>query len=89
MSNSQCTVTGSGSSASGSGNTLTLMLNLSFNTAFGGNKIVYTAARDLQGGNSGWQALGTWQAPFTPSGTIAAVSLTPARGAAPSGTAQT
>jgi len=88
VSNSQCTVAGAASSASGSGNTLTLTLNMLFSAGFGGNKVVYLAARDLEGGNSGWQALGVWQAVFTPAGTIAVVSLTPARGAAVSGTAQ-
>ena len=37
----------SGSSASGSGNTFTLGLNLTFSASFGGNKVVYAAARDL------------------------------------------
>ncbi|SPF46505.1 hypothetical protein SBA4_3540012 [Candidatus Sulfopaludibacter sp. SbA4] len=50
---------------------------------------MYLAARDLEGGNSGWQAMGTWQVPFTASGTIAVVSLSPAHGTAASGTAQT
>jgi len=50
---------------------------------------MYLAAGNVAGGNSGWQALGVWQAPFTPAGTIAVVSLTQARSAAASGTAQT
>ncbi|HYW47686.1 MAG TPA: hypothetical protein VE959_32760 [Bryobacteraceae bacterium] len=62
-SNSQCAVTGSGSSAVGNGTTLTLTLNLTFSASFAGNKVVYTAARDLEGGNSGWQPLGTWAVP--------------------------
>ncbi|HYW42137.1 MAG TPA: hypothetical protein VE959_04730, partial [Bryobacteraceae bacterium] len=74
------------SSAAGSGSTLTLTLNISYTAGFGGNKLVYLAARDLEGGNSGWQALGVWQVPFTPAGTIAVVSLTPARAASASGT---
>jgi len=89
VSNSQCTVAGAASAASGSGNTLTLTLNMSFSAGFAGNKILYLAARDLEGGNSGWQALGTWQVPYTPSGTIIVGNFTPARTAAPSGTAQT
>jgi len=63
VSNGQCTVTGAGSSANFSGNNLTLTLNLSFSAAFAGNKVIYMAARDLQGGNSGWQALGTLGVP--------------------------
>jgi len=62
MSNSQCTVNGAGSSVVGSGNTLTLTLNISFSPSFAGNRIVYTAAGDTTG-NSGWQALSTWQVP--------------------------
>jgi hypothetical protein len=89
ISNSQCSVNAAGSSASGSGNTLTLVLNMTFTGGFGGNKIVYMAARDLQGGNSGWQALGVWQAPFTPAGTISVVSFSPTHPAAAAGTAQT
>jgi len=89
VSNSQCIVAGAASAASGSGNTLTVTLNLIFAAGFGGNKVVYLAARDLAGGNSGWQALGVWQATFTPAGTIAVVSLTQARSAAASGAAQT
>ncbi|MBZ5523893.1 MAG: LamG domain-containing protein [Acidobacteriia bacterium] len=60
VSNSQCTVTGAGSSASGSGNTLTLTLNMSFPSAFAGNRIVYAAARSNGDAlNSGWQAIGS------------------------------
>jgi len=89
VSNSQCIVTGSASAAAGSGNTLTVALNIIFTAGFGGNKVMYLAAGNVAGGNSGWQALGVWQAPFTPAGTIAVVSLTQARSAAASGTAQT
>jgi len=63
VSNSQCTVTGAGSSAIGNGNALALTLNVSFGAGFRGNKVTYTAARDLLGGNSDWQPLGTWQVP--------------------------
>jgi len=65
VNNGQCTVNGSSSSVSGSGNTLTLVLSLGFSSAFGGNKVVYTSAQDKAGGNSGWQALGTWSVPTT------------------------
>jgi hypothetical protein len=61
LSNSQCSV--SNLVAFGSGNTLTVAVNVSFTASFAGNKIVYMAARDLQGGNSGWQALGAWGVP--------------------------
>ena len=62
LSNSQCSV-GAGWSATGSGNTLTLTVSLTFTASFAGNKVTYLAARDQPGGNSGWQALGTWGVP--------------------------
>jgi len=89
VANSQCSIAGQASTASGNGDLLTVTLVLTFSPSFGGNKIVYMAAGDLLGNNSGWQALGVWQVPFTPSGTIAAVSLTPARQVAQAGSAQT
>jgi len=85
VSNGQCAIMGAASSASGNGNTLTLTLNMSFNAAFAGNKIVYLAARDLEGGNSGWQALGTWNVPGA--NTFPSVSgANPARGSGASAT---
>ena len=58
--NSQCTIQGAGSSAGGAGNTLTLSLNLSFNPAFGGHRIIYSAGRDVVANNSGWRAILAW-----------------------------
>jgi hypothetical protein len=84
VSNSQCTVNGAGTTASGTGNVLTLAVNLTF-ANYAGNKIVYTAARDLHGGNSGWQALGVWNVPGV-STFPSAVSVGPAQG---SGASQT
>jgi hypothetical protein len=85
LSNSQCVINGNGSFATGTGPTLTLNLNISFLASFAGNKVIYLAARDLQGGNSGWQPLGTWSIPG--GATFPAVlSVTPPRGA---GTQQT
>jgi hypothetical protein len=64
ISNSQCTISGAGSLATGSGNNLTLLLNITFKSAFSGNKIFYLSAQDSTSGtNSGWQALGTWGVP--------------------------
>jgi len=62
VSNSQCSIAGTGSSAAGSGNTLTLTLAITFTAAFAGNHVMYLAAQDASG-NSGWSALGTWNAP--------------------------
>jgi hypothetical protein len=88
--NSQCSVAGVGSSASGSGNTLTLTLPLSFSTSFAGNKVVYTAARDVAGDNCGWQPMGVWQVPgIAQSTTTAVVGMTPGGGAGLSSTAYT
>jgi len=84
--NSQCAVTLV--SAMGNGPSLTLMLNIAFKPAFGGNRIMYVSARDQGQGNTDWQPLGIWQAPFTPLGTIAVTGLTPGRGSGPSGTNQ-
>jgi hypothetical protein len=61
--NSQCSISGTGSSISGSGNTLTVTLAITFKSAFAGNRILYTAAREAAGANSGWQALGTVAVP--------------------------
>ncbi|HEY1754004.1 MAG TPA: hypothetical protein VGG72_01315 [Bryobacteraceae bacterium] len=62
LANSQCTINGAGSSVSASGNTLILTLNITFASAFAGDRIFYTAARSATQ-NSGWQALGTWNVP--------------------------
>jgi len=59
--NSQCSVTSA--SVMAGANNLVLTVNLNFSAGFKGNKIVYLAARDLQGSNSGWQPLGTWRVP--------------------------
>ena len=71
-----------------SGNNLTLTLAITFSGNFSGNKVVYLSAQDKSNSNSGWQALGTWRVPFSASGSITVVSLTPPSGVAASGTAQ-
>jgi len=81
--NSQCSV--SLTSAVGNGNALTLVLGITFKPAFGGNKIVYVAARDNGGGNTDWQPLGVWQDPFNSPVSITVGSPNPARGAKPGG----
>jgi uncharacterized repeat protein (TIGR01451 family) len=80
VSNSQCTVSGTGSSVVGSGTTITLTLNIGFSASFTGNRIFYTAARDTGTGNSGWQALSTWQVPAAPATPTQATGVTPASG---------
>jgi len=72
-------VTGEGSYAVGNGTTLTLTLNMTFAAGFVGNKVIYQAARDLQGGNSGWQPLGTWGVPGAAIAGPSVGGVTPAR----------
>ena len=63
VSNSQCTITGTGSSVSGSGNTLTLTLAITFTQSFAGNQLFFLSARNNNGQNSNWQAVGTVTVP--------------------------
>jgi hypothetical protein len=62
--NSQCTVALSGSSATGHGDLFTLTLNITFSQAFPGSKVIYVAARDIFGNNSGWQSMGVIHVPL-------------------------
>jgi hypothetical protein len=78
--NSQCQIDGSGSSALVTGNVLELTLKLTFSPQFAGNKVVYQAARNLTGFNSGWVQQGVWQVPDQASAPLEVVSMTPARG---------
>jgi hypothetical protein len=61
--NSQCAIRATGSSVAASGSTLVLTLAITFATGFSGNQVMYTAAQDLLGYNSGWQELATWNVP--------------------------
>ncbi len=80
VSNSQCSVTNVGSSLSINGNTLTVSLNLSVKTDFGGNRLVYAAAIDKGGRNSGWKARAVWAVPPAKQMDPMVVSMAPARG---------
>jgi hypothetical protein len=80
VANSQCTVTLAGSSATGTGNTFTLALNLSFPASFAGNKVVYTAAGDLSGNNSGWWTMGVHGVPPLPATFPNPVGMGPSSG---------
>jgi hypothetical protein len=57
--NSQCAINAAASSAVAAGNTLTLTLQFTFQPSFRGDRIIYAAARDTAGSNSGWRAMGT------------------------------
>ena len=63
VANSQCSINAALSSVSGSGNTLTLTLHITFTGNFAGDRIVYAAARDNAGNNTGWQAMATITVP--------------------------
>ena len=77
VSNSQCTIQGEGTLVTLQGNDLTLYLNVSFSSTFGGNKVIYAAARDLAANNSGWQAMGTWGVPPLPAASPGVISIEP------------
>jgi hypothetical protein len=78
--NSQCGINGLGSSIAGSGNTLTVTLAVTFKAAFAGNKVIYMAARETGGANSGWRALGTVAVPGGASTGPGVTSVAPASG---------
>lgn len=80
--NSQCVINASGSSIASSGTTTVLTLVINFASGFAGNKIVYTAAQDLTGFNSGWQELATWNVPGIVTLGPAVGGMTPARSSA-------
>ncbi|HYW48457.1 MAG TPA: hypothetical protein VE959_36680 [Bryobacteraceae bacterium] len=82
VSNSQCSIAGAGSSVSALGNSLWLTLAITFSQGFSGNRVIYSAAGDSAGNNTGWQALGVRQVPgAAPATTTAVVAMTPTRGA--------
>ena len=59
--NSQCAVSWGTSAVGVSNNNLTLTLNIAFSPSFGGNRVVYLAARDVNElNNTDWQPQGTW-----------------------------
>ncbi|SPF56460.1 conserved exported hypothetical protein [Candidatus Sulfopaludibacter sp. SbA4] len=61
LTNSQCTVSWGANPANPTGNNLSLTLNIAFTAAFGGNRIIYLAARDVnEANNTDWHAMGTW-----------------------------
>jgi len=80
--NSQCSVSGSGSSAVGSGNILSLTLNMTFSNAFGGNRVIYAAARDPQGDNTGWVIMGVHGVPPLPATFPTPIAISPSSGMA-------
>ena len=60
MQKSQCIVNGTGTTVTPTAGGLTLAVNVTFTSAFTGNRIVYVAGRDAAGANNtDWQAAGT------------------------------
>jgi hypothetical protein len=59
LQNSQCTVYTAQSSASVNNSVLTLTLAIGFQPGFRGNQLIYAAARNSSGGNTGWQPIGS------------------------------
>lgn len=76
--NDHCLATNHGSLISTSGNDLILTLNINFNASVAGNKVIYMAARDTAGNNSGWQVMGTHAVPPLPATFPMASSVSPA-----------
>jgi len=80
-SNSQCTVSWGSSAVIAGGNTLKLTLTIQFSTGFAGSKVIYVAAGDSAGSNSGWLAQGVWQVPgAAPTTTTTVNGMTAASG---------
>ncbi|MEZ5356255.1 MAG: hypothetical protein R2762_26775 [Bryobacteraceae bacterium] len=77
VSNSQCTIHGAGSSMSTTGGTITLLPNITFHAQFAGNKVIYLAARNNTGDNTGWLPKGVWRVPGSAPGSPEVVSLVP------------
>jgi len=74
ISNSQCTLNWTASAVSKNGNTLALSLSITYPASFGGNRIIYMAARDVNQNNSGWMPMGVTQIPGAPQTTTTAVA---------------
>ena len=61
ISNSQCVVTWGANPVTTSGNSLTLTLTIAFTNLFNGNRVVYTATRDVnEANNTDWHAQATF-----------------------------
>jgi len=83
VSNSQCSINGAGSAVSAEGNNIMLTLAVTFSQSFSGNQVIYVAAGDSSGNNTGWQALGVRRVgpKQTTTTTTAVAGTTPTRGA--------
>ena len=80
VANSQCTVTLSASSADGEWQHSHAGAERGFASSFGGNKVVYTAARDVSQKKSGWQTMGVRGVPPLPTTFPKPVGMSPSSG---------
>jgi len=61
LSNSQCAVSWGSGAVTAGGNSLALTLTITFTASFGGNRVVYLAARDVnEANNTDWHSMATW-----------------------------
>jgi hypothetical protein len=58
--NSQCAVNAAGSFVSADAHTLTLVISVTFDASFAGPKTIFGLVRDVEGGDSDWLSLGSW-----------------------------
>ena len=58
--NSQCIIYAEGSESNSNDRVVALGVKILFKTAFQGQRILYTAAQDADGGNTGWQAMSSF-----------------------------
>jgi hypothetical protein len=63
VANSQCSISAVGAYVSAIGTTVNLILPITFSETFGGNRLVYLAARNNSGGNTGWITGGSINVP--------------------------
>lgn len=81
LSNTQCSIPAGSITAIKSGNTLRLIMTINFLGSYGGTRVVFAAARDRNGGNSGWLPVGQ-QTISTPTSNPLPLSISPLSGTA-------
>jgi hypothetical protein len=86
--NSQCQINNVGSASVTTGTTLALTLNVTFESAFAGNRIVYLRQVDQVRYTNGWQPVGVWQVPGSVVTPITVSGVNPARGVSTGGIRQ-
>ncbi|MEZ5402690.1 MAG: BACON domain-containing protein [Bryobacteraceae bacterium] len=84
IANSQCSIDGAGTSVTVSGASLVLRVKITFAPSFAGDHVVYVAASDQSGHNSGWMPKGVWSVPAVSPLPVTATDLSPGRSSASS-----